>query len=77
VCNDSLGLAKDFEEAMTRHVAGYSCEWKGVLEDPEKLSRFVSFVNAPYAPDPTVTFTRREGRIVPMPMPTFRKVAET
>jgi nitrite reductase (NADH) large subunit len=77
VCNDSLGLAEEFEEAMARHVAGYACEWKGVLEDPEKLSRFVSFVNAPDAPDPTVTFTKREGRIVPMPMPKIRKVAET
>ncbi len=77
VCNDSLGLAEEFEEAMARHVAGYACEWKGVLEDPEKLSRFVSFVNAPDAPDPTVTFTKRKGRIVPMPMPKIRKVAET
>jgi nitrite reductase (NADH) large subunit len=77
VCNDSLGLAADFEEAMARHVAGYACEWKGVLEDPDKLSRFVSFVNAPDAPDPTVTFTRREGRIVPLPSPTIPKVAET
>ena len=77
VCDDSLGLADEFEEAMARHVAGYACEWKGVLEDPEKLSRFVSFVNAPDAPDPTVTFTKRDGRIVPMGMPTIRKVAET
>jgi nitrite reductase (NADH) large subunit len=67
VCNDSLGLAEEFEEAMARHVAGYACEWKGVLEDPEKLSRFVSFVNAPDAPDPTVTVTKRDGRIVPGP----------
>ncbi len=76
VCNDSLGLAAEFEEAMARHVAGYACEWKGVLEDPDKLSRFVSFVNAPGSPDPTVTFTEREGRIVPMPMPTIRKGAQ-
>ena len=69
VCNDSLGLAAEFEEAMARHVAGYACEWKGVLEDPDKLSRFVSFVNAPDAPDPTVAFTKRDGRIVPMGMP--------
>jgi nitrite reductase (NADH) large subunit len=77
VCDDSLGLAVDFEEAMARHVAGYACEWKGVLEDPDKLSRFVSFVNAPDAPDPTVTFTRRDGRIVPMGIPTFPKAVET
>ncbi|OBA94484.1 nitrite reductase large subunit [Mycolicibacterium fortuitum] len=65
VCNDSLGLAAEFEAAMERHVAGYACEWKGVLEDPEKLSRFVSFVNAPDVDDPTITFTERAGRKVP------------
>lgn len=74
VCEDSLGLAAEFEEAMERHVAGYSCEWKGVLEDPDKLSRFVSFVNAPGAPDPTVTFSENSGRKVPVPigMPQIR-----
>jgi nitrite reductase (NADH) large subunit len=65
VCDDSLGLAAEFESVMERHVAGYACEWKGVLEDPEKLSRFVSFVNAPDVDDPTITFTERAGRKVP------------
>ncbi len=65
VCDDSLGLAEEWEAAMARHVAGYACEWKGVLEDPDKLSRFVSFVNAPEVVDPTVTFTERAGRRVP------------
>lgn len=46
--------------------ANYKCEWKGVLEDPDKLSRFVSFVNAPDAVDSTVTFTERAGRKVPV-----------
>ncbi|QNI05314.1 nitrite reductase large subunit [Mycobacterium kubicae] len=68
VCDDSLGLAAEFEAAMERHVANYQCEWKGVLEDPDKLSRFVSFVNAPDAVDPTVTFTERAGRKVPVPI---------
>ena len=65
VCNDSLGLAAEFEEAIARHVEGYACEWKGVLEDSDKLSRFVSFVNAPDVVDPTVEFTERSGRKVP------------
>ena len=60
VCNDSLGLAAEFEEAMARHVAGYACEWKGVLDDPDKLSRFVSFVNAPDVADPTIEFTEND-----------------
>lgn len=72
VCNDSLGLAAEFEEAIERHVAGYACEWKGVLEDPDKLSRFVSFVNAPEVADPTIEFTEQSGRKVPIGMPKVR-----
>ena len=68
VCDDSLGLAAEFEAAMKRHVQNYKCEWKGVLEDPDKLSRFVSFVNAPDAVDSTLTFTERAGRKVPVPI---------
>ncbi|MEV3903461.1 nitrite reductase large subunit NirB [Mycobacterium sp. NPDC050551] len=79
VCEDSLGLAAEFEEAVTRHVDGYACEWKGVLEDPDKLSRFVSFVNAPDVPDPTVEFTENGGRKVPVSigMPTIKPMQET
>jgi nitrite reductase (NADH) large subunit len=72
VCNDSLGLAGEFEEAIARHVEGYACEWKGVLEDPDKLSRFVSFVNAPDVADPTIEFTEQSGRKVPIGMPKVR-----
>lgn len=72
VCNDSLGLAAEFEEAIERHVAGYACEWKGVLDDPNKLSRFVSFVNAPDVADPTIEFTEQSGRKVPIGMPKVR-----
>jgi nitrite reductase (NADH) large subunit len=66
IIDDSLGLAADFEAAMDRHVEGYVCEWKAVLDDPDKLARFVSFVNAPGAPDPTVEFTTKNGRTVPV-----------
>jgi nitrite reductase (NADH) large subunit len=66
IIDDSLGLAADFEAAMERHVDGYMCEWKAVLDDPDKLARFVSFVNAPGAPDPTVEFTEKNGRKVPV-----------
>ena len=68
VCDDSLGLATEFEAAIERHVQNYKCEWKGVLEDPDKLSRFVSFVNAPDAIDTTVSFTESAGRKVPVPI---------
>src|ERR1700761_4657942 len=78
VCEDSLGLAEEFEAAMERHVENYQCEWKGVLEDSDKLSRFVSFVNAPDAVDSTVTFTEHAGRKIPVSigMPQIRTGAE-
>ena len=66
VIDDALGLGADFEATVERHVDGYGCEWKGVLDDPDKLARFVSFVNAPGAPDPTVDFGEKNGRKVPI-----------
>lgn len=66
IIDDSLGLAADFEATIARHVSSYTCEWKAVLEDPDKLARFVSFVNAPDAPDPTVEFIEKNGRKVPV-----------
>lgn len=66
VCDDSLGIAAELETAMESHVAGYKDEWSGVLEDEEKLSRFVSFVNAPAQPDPTIEFSEGSGRKVPV-----------
>jgi nitrite reductase (NADH) large subunit len=66
IIDDSMGLAAEFEAAIERHVSGYACEWKSVLDDPDKLARFVSFVNAPGAPDPTVEFTEKNGRKIPV-----------
>ncbi|MUL40649.1 nitrite reductase large subunit [Streptomonospora sp. PA3] len=65
VVEDSLGIAAELEEAMARHVSGYADEWRGVLEDPEKLARFVSFANAPEAPDPTISFEIERDQPVP------------
>lgn len=66
VCSDSLGIAAELEAAMERHVAGYRDEWAAVLEDEEKLSRFVSFVNAPTEADPTIAFDESGERKVPV-----------
>ena len=74
VVHDSLGIAAELEAAVEAHVAGYSDEWAGVLGDPEKLARFVSFVNAPDEPDPTIAFGDSNGRKVPvlLGLPTAR-----
>ncbi|GAA2021218.1 nitrite reductase large subunit NirB [Terrabacter terrae] len=74
VCDDSLGIADDLEAAMGRHVDGYRDEWQAVLDDPEKVARFVSFVNAPEEADPTVVFDESGPRKVPvlLGLPTTR-----
>ncbi|WP_027496541.1 nitrite reductase large subunit NirB [Rhodococcus sp. JG-3] len=68
VCDDSLGIGAELEADMARHVAGYKDEWAGVLEDEEKLGRFVSFVNAPAEADPTIAFDESGARKVPVLM---------
>jgi nitrite reductase (NADH) large subunit len=65
VVEDSLGIGEELDELMTRHVAGYRDEWSETLADPERLARFVSFVNAPDAPDPSVRFVPERGQIKP------------
>ncbi|MDT9683044.1 nitrite reductase large subunit NirB [Streptomyces sp. TRM76323] len=65
VVEDSLGIGEELDELMSRHVAGYRDEWSETLADPERLARFVSFVNAPDAPDPSVRFVPERGQIKP------------
>ncbi len=66
VVDDALGLGAELEAEMARHVGGYFDEWRATLDDPEKLGRFVSFVNAPGVPDPNIRFVVDErGQIAP------------
>ncbi|MFF4328382.1 nitrite reductase large subunit NirB [Streptomyces sp. NPDC001591] len=65
VVHDSLGLCAELESLMAEHVAHYRDEWAETLQDPERLRRFVSFVNAPGAPDPTVRFVPERGQVKP------------
>jgi nitrite reductase (NADH) large subunit len=66
IVDDSLGICAELDAAMAEHVRDYADEWRGVLEDPEKLSRFTSFVNAPGTPDPTISFRAERGQPVPV-----------
>jgi nitrite reductase (NADH) large subunit len=66
IIDDSLGICANLEAAMERHVTDYRDEWRGVLEDPEKLTRYVSFVNAPDRPDPSISFTVERGQPIPL-----------
>ena len=66
VLDDELGLAAELEADLVRHVADYRCEWTETLERPDRLARFVSFVNTP-EPDPTVTRVELRGQRIPEP----------
>jgi nitrite reductase (NADH) large subunit len=65
VVDDALGLGAELERAMARHIDSYVDEWRATVEDPEKLRRFVSFINAPDVPDPTISFGIARGQVVP------------
>ncbi|WP_373685225.1 nitrite reductase large subunit NirB [Streptomyces lunaelactis] len=65
VVHDSLGLCAELESLMAEHVTAYRDEWAETLNDPDRLHRFVSFVNAPETPDPSVRFVPERGQIKP------------
>ncbi|MFJ9694802.1 nitrite reductase large subunit NirB [Kitasatospora sp. NPDC101183] len=65
VLDDSLGIASELDDLMARHIGAYRDEWAETLADPDRLRRFSSFVNAPGAPDPAVTFVPERGQIRP------------
>ncbi|HEY8728320.1 MAG TPA: nitrite reductase (NAD(P)H), partial [Acidothermaceae bacterium] len=56
IVDDVLGIGSELDQAMARHIESYVDEWAATLDDPVKLSRFVSFVNAPGTPDPDIVF---------------------
>ncbi|MFD1496204.1 nitrite reductase large subunit NirB [Streptosporangium lutulentum] len=69
VLEDSLGICADLDAQMERHVATYADEWGAILADPEKLRRFVSFVNAPGTPDPSIAFETERDQVKPVLIP--------
>ncbi len=62
VVDDVLGLGADLEADLAAHVASYADEWQTTLDDPDALRRFVSFVNAPETPDPSIGFVAERGQ---------------
>ncbi|GII79150.1 nitrite reductase large subunit [Sphaerisporangium rufum] len=66
IIDDSLGICADLDEAMARHVEGYFDEWRATIDDPDKMRRFVSFVNAPDVPDPSIVFETERDQIKPV-----------
>jgi nitrite reductase (NADH) large subunit len=77
IVDDSLGIAAELDAAVQQHVATYQDEWAAVLADPAKLRRFVSFVNAPGTPDPSIVFVPERGQPRPAELPVPRRLAVT
>jgi len=62
VLDDSLGIADELDAAMSAHVASYRDEWAATLADPAKLAQFVSFINDPDSPDPSLAYVSERGQ---------------
>jgi nitrite reductase (NADH) large subunit len=61
VCEDSLGIAAELEEAMQQVIGTYECEWKKAVEDPAVRRRFRHFVNSDRL-DPDVVMVEERGQ---------------
>jgi nitrite reductase (NADH) large subunit len=59
--DDQLGICRELEADMEKHVENYECEWRATLRDPARMARFVHFVNSP-EPDPNVVFVDERGQ---------------
>jgi nitrite reductase (NADH) large subunit len=59
--DDELGICRELEADLQKHVENYECEWKATLRDPLRMARFVHFVNAP-GPDPNLVFVEERGQ---------------
>ncbi len=64
IVDDCLGLGQELEAEMQSLVDHYQCEWKAVLDNPEKLQRFQPFLNTQER-DPAVQFVPERGQIRP------------
>ena len=68
VINDSLGLCDELELQMQHLVDTYKCEWKEVVNDPEKRKRFQQFTNTDET-EPSIEIISERGQSRPTDWP--------
>ncbi len=68
VVNDSLGIAAQLEEDIQKLIDGYVCEWKDVVENPEKRNLFRHFAGEDKA-SPPVEMVSERGQGYPVAWP--------
>ncbi len=66
IIDDALGICDELERMMQNVVDTYQCEWKAVVEDPEKRRWFEQFVNTDET-EPTIEFVYERGQKQPAP----------
>jgi len=61
IINDRLGICEQLERDLEYLVQTYKCEWKEVVNDPERRARFRHFANSP-EPDQALEFVEERGQ---------------
>ncbi len=81
IIDDCLGICDELEKQMQFLVDSYKCEWKEVVNDPEKRRLFKQFVNSDET-EPTIEFVHQReqhrpadwiGSFIPVSELTLRK----
>ncbi len=68
IVNDRLGIAAELERQMQAFVDSYECEWKAVVDDPEKRRFFEQFANTDETA-PGIEFVSERGQQRPADWP--------
>ncbi len=68
IINDRLGIADELERQLQSLVDSYECEWKAVVNDPEKRRFFTQFANTDLA-EPGIEFVTERGQRRPADWP--------
>jgi nitrite reductase (NADH) large subunit len=68
IIHDRLGICEELERQMQFLVDSYQCEWKAVVDDPEKRRLFQQFVNTDQT-ESSVEFVTERGQRRPADWP--------
>ncbi len=68
IVHDRLGIADELERQMQSLVDSYECEWKAVVNDPEKRKFFRQFANTDDV-ESGIEFVTERGQKHPAPWP--------
>ena len=68
IIDDKLGICEELERRMSFLVDTYECEWKAVVDDPERVKTFEQFVNTKDT-EPGIEFITERGQRRPADWP--------